>query len=80
MIFNLSALTGRMLLATVDQVATQLRKDIPSMAVDEQFMAIKRLQHLGVVKHRLEHGLGFADPFRGPSAWGYPITRQDLYS
>lgn len=33
---------------------------------------IGSLQHLGVVKHRLEYGLDFPHPFAGPEEWGFP--------
>lgn len=38
--------------------------------------SIRELQHMGILKHRLEWGLGFAAPFIGPKAWGYPRPRK----
>jgi hypothetical protein len=69
---NVEEATARVALELVDQEAERLLGLLPTLPPHERALAQRRLQHLGVVKHRLEAGLWFAAPFPGPAAWGYP--------
>lgn len=70
MVLNLSDETARHLLAVVDAAAVELLASIPTLGGVERARAAQRLQHLGIVKHRLEWNLGYPEPFPGPIAWG----------
>ena len=72
MVLNLTDETGLVLLGLVNAEAERLLAELASMTPHERALAQKRLQHLGVAKHRLEANLWLPDPFPGPAAWGLP--------
>jgi hypothetical protein len=69
---NVEEATARVVLELVDQEAERLLGLLPTLPPHERALAQRRLQHLGVVKHRLEANLWMPDPFRGPAAWNLP--------
>ena len=71
-VLNIEEATARVVLELVDQEAQRLLAELAAMAPHERALAQKRLQHLGVVKHRIEAGLWMPAPFPGPAAWGLP--------
>ncbi|MBK8858807.1 MAG: hypothetical protein IPN11_14335 [Opitutaceae bacterium] len=81
MILNLGELTARMLLIGIDMLVPSLLKAIKAERdprVKHELVGL--LQHMGVVKHRLEANLWLPDPFPGPAAWGYPMHKRDRLS
>jgi hypothetical protein len=79
MVLNISARTAKWLLIVVDMYAEILLKEIPRARGQDREDHIQLLKHLGIVKHRLEWGLGFEKVFSGPSEWGYPLKPEDRY-
>lgn len=69
---NVEEATARVVLELVDQEAERLLAGLAAMAPHERALAQQRLQHLGVVKHRLEANLWLPEPFPGPAAWNLP--------
>ena len=76
MILNMSAETAGVLLAIVDGLARGYLSEVKSARGDERAELIYTIKHLGILKHRLEYGLGLPNPFVGPSAWGFPLKEQ----
>ncbi len=70
---NMAEATARVALELVDAEAARLLALLESeLPPHDRAMTIVRLQHVGVLKHRLEANLWLPDPFPGPAAWGYP--------
>lgn len=75
MILNISDATAEVLLATVNDVAADIRKEIgrrrrPTPDIHNSIVV---LQHLGILKHRLEYALCIEPCFQGPADWGFPL-------
>jgi len=76
MVLNMDDAAGEVLLTLVDAEADRLLAEIPKLPAHDKALAIIRLQHVGVLKHRLEANLWYPDPFKGPGQWGYPRRRR----
>ena len=76
MILNLSDATALALLSVIDTHADELlnavRKKSAPLPHVELHNSVVLLQHLGIVKHRIEVNLGLS-AFRGPIEWGLPL-------
>ena len=72
MILNLSDGSAMILLGLVDAAAEALLAKIPRLSRQKKANSVLYLQHLGVVKHRLEFNLGLSW-FEGPGEWGIPL-------
>ena len=72
-VLNMAEATAKVALELVDAEAARLLALLESeLPPHDRAMTIVRLQHVGVLKHRLEYNLGMPAPFRGPVEWGYP--------
>jgi hypothetical protein len=72
---NMEASTAAVVLELVDAEAQRLLAVVATLPPHDRAVAQRRLQHVGVLKHRLEAGLWFENPFPGPRAWGLPRRR-----
>lgn len=72
MILNLSDDSALALLELVNAASESLLAKIPRQKGQRQKDSIVFLQHLGIVKHRLDVNLGVS-AFRGPIEWGFPL-------
>ncbi|MBK6788742.1 MAG: hypothetical protein IPG77_14185 [Betaproteobacteria bacterium] len=71
-VLNMAEATAKVALELVDAEAARLLALLESeLPPRDRAMTIVRLQHVGVLKHRLEYNLGLPAPFRGPVEWGY---------